>query len=307
MRFTARMWRRRNVTERVAQPNPRVSRMNGMPRPSEYASPSSAPRAAEPPSNDMPRMTASVGPMHGVQPMPSAMPSSGAPMSPRLPRTCGRMVRCAMPEDADEDEPEGDDHDAEHARDDVGVLDEEPAEGAAEHRDAHEDERESGDEQHDAEQQPAAGRRVDRERRRRRPSCCGLEPSALAVAEPSLRPELAELGRRARRHRSADESEVAGHEREHARREERDEPCQHGDRDREQQRAVRDDARRVHSSPSASRTRDVSTDASGSWPMIRAATRPLPSSTRVVGVALMGVRSANASLTAPSSAAIRLG
>ena len=52
---------------------------------------------ADPESNAIVRMTARVGPMQGAQPMPSAMPSSGAPISPRLPRTCGRVMRCAMP------------------------------------------------------------------------------------------------------------------------------------------------------------------------------------------------------------------
>jgi hypothetical protein len=97
MMLTARMWRRRNVTERVAHPNPRVSRMNGMPRPSEYARPRRAARPGSPRFHDTERIAARVGPMHGVQPMPSAMPSSGAPIRPTLLCTCGCTVRWAKP------------------------------------------------------------------------------------------------------------------------------------------------------------------------------------------------------------------
>ena len=85
--------------------------------------------------------------MHGAQPMPSARPSSGAPMSPRLPRTCGMERALREAEDADEDEAEQDDDDAEDAGDDVGVLDEELPERAAEDVHRHEDDGEPGDEQ----------------------------------------------------------------------------------------------------------------------------------------------------------------
>ena len=97
MMLTARMCRRRKVTERVAHPNPSVMRMNGMPSPSEYASPSRAARAGSPRFHETEMIAARVGPMQGVQPMPSATPRSGAPMSPALPRTCGWTVRCANP------------------------------------------------------------------------------------------------------------------------------------------------------------------------------------------------------------------
>ena len=40
-------------------------------------------------------IAANVGPMQGVQPIPSAMPSRGALSRPRLPRKRGRSVRCA--------------------------------------------------------------------------------------------------------------------------------------------------------------------------------------------------------------------
>ncbi len=68
-----------------------------MPRPSEYARPSRPARAGSPRFHDIEMIAASVGPMHGVQPTPSANPSSGAPISPARPRVRGRKVRCAMP------------------------------------------------------------------------------------------------------------------------------------------------------------------------------------------------------------------
>ena len=54
--------------------------------------------------------------MHGVQPRPNTMPSSGAPARPVAGRHDGLMVRCRKRELADEDEAHHDDDDAEHAR-----------------------------------------------------------------------------------------------------------------------------------------------------------------------------------------------
>ena len=59
---------------------------------------------------------ASVGPMHGVQPMPNTMPSSGAPSEPGA-RAPGRLERALQERDlADEDEPQHDQHRTADAR-----------------------------------------------------------------------------------------------------------------------------------------------------------------------------------------------
>ena len=95
--FTVRICRRRNVIDFAAQPKPSAIKINGMPRPSEYATPSTAARPTSPVLIDSARIEPIVGPIHGAQPMPIASPSSGAPKSPALPRKAGRIVRCAKP------------------------------------------------------------------------------------------------------------------------------------------------------------------------------------------------------------------
>ena len=217
-------------------------------------------------------------------------------------------------EDADEDEPEDDHDDAEDARDGLVVGEEELPERSAQDRDGHEHDGEARDEEEDA----------------RAAACCasGIRASTVAsasVAPPlgresaGCRPDAAEFdlppivrriaarGGGAGRDGSADEPEVSRHERQDARREEREEPREDRDRDGDPQRPARHHGVDRHDSSSVSRTSVSRIEASRSCPMMRAATRPSLSITSVVGVALMGVRSANASLMAPSSAAIRLG
>ncbi len=65
----------------TARADPSASSTNGMPRPRQYASTSTTPRATVAPS--VAEATAitpvSVGPRHGVQPSANTAPNSGAP------------------------------------------------------------------------------------------------------------------------------------------------------------------------------------------------------------------------------------
>ena len=76
MMLTVRMWRRRNATER-GRPAEAEGDEDERDAEAERVREARAARRARPSrrsSHDMARIAASVGPMHGVQPMPSAMP-----------------------------------------------------------------------------------------------------------------------------------------------------------------------------------------------------------------------------------------
>ena len=88
-------------------------------------------------------------------------------------------------------------------------------------------------------------------------------------------------------------SEVAGHEREHARGEERHESRRERERDGQPQAAVSDHVAH-HDSASTSSRMSASVVEEGSNPEMRAATRPSASSTSVVGTADGGTSPANA-------------
>ena len=95
MMLTARMCRRRNVTERVAQPNPRVMQDERDAEAQRVREPEQAgPDADRRSSTTSPGSRARVGPMQGVQPMPSARPSSGAPIEAEVAAHL-RVERCA--------------------------------------------------------------------------------------------------------------------------------------------------------------------------------------------------------------------
>ena len=196
--------------------------------------------------------------------------------------TEARADRALRPtEDTDEREPHEDDHGAEDASGDVGVRDEDPAKNPAEHGDGDEHDREPSNEQQHAQQQAAA-----------------LRDRAL-----SRRPDAPVRG-----DSGTEISEVAGDERQHARGREGDEPGEHGEEDAYPERSVEDEITGIHVvSSRASETSTSRMDADSSWPMMRAATRPSRSSTRVVGVAWIGVTPAKACLTRPSVTSITLG
>ena len=103
--------------------------------------------------------------MHGAQPMPSASPSSGAPIETEVAAHLRLERALREAEEADEDEAEQDHDHAHHARDRVGVLDEEASDRAAEDVDRHEDDGEPGDEQQHSDR--AAGRATARSTARR--------------------------------------------------------------------------------------------------------------------------------------------
>ena len=210
------------------------------------------PGPGSPKFHDIARIAPRVGPMHGAQPMPSARPSSGAPIRPTLPRTCGLNGALREPEESDEDQAEQDDDDAHDARDRVGVLDEEPTDRAAEDVDRHEHDGETGDEQEHPDQQPATGRLgVSRHRASDGSAGCRRDPTERRRRTRATAPTVG----LPRRDRSPDEPEVSGHERQHARREERHEAREHRDRQGEPERAVGDDRAGVHEAPRARRAR----------------------------------------------------
>src|SRR5690606_5799094 len=99
---------------------------------------------------------------------------------------------------------------------------------------------------------------------------------------------------------AAEEPQVPGHERQHARREEGQQAREQRDRHGDPERAEADEGVDVHGvSASVSLMSVVRIDPPGSWPMMLAATRPCRSRTSVVGVAWIGTRSAKASLASP--------
>ena len=77
-----RMWRFSHDMVPAIQLNPRATARNGRPSPKQYAIASRAPRQGEPVLRLSAEIAASVGPRHGVQPIPNTTPSSGAPASP---------------------------------------------------------------------------------------------------------------------------------------------------------------------------------------------------------------------------------
>ena len=180
-------------------------------------------------------------------------------------------------ERADERQAHDDDNHTEHPGEDVRVFEEEQPRHPTEHRDGHEHQSEPGNEQRHPAEQPSTG-------------SGGV---ALCRGGGEGGPEVAE---------------VSGDKREHARGDEGDQAREHGDEHGHPQCAVEDEPFGAHSlSASASATRVDRIDAAGSCPMIRAATLPCLSITRVVGVAWMGVTAAKASLVFPSTMSITLG
>ena len=169
-----------------------------------------APRAAVPSVPASVSTAPSVGLTHGIQPSPNKAPSSGAIAEP----DGGNGMHLDLPlqerHEPHEDEAQDDDHDAHDDRDRAPVLEELAAERAEQRAAGHEDGGEAEHEQRRAEHHPAA----------------------MAVVEV--------LGRDA-----GDVGEVAGQQRDDARGEEGHEAGQHGDRDREQERARRDGVREV--------------------------------------------------------------
>ena len=201
--------------------------------------------------------------MQGVQPMPSARPSSGAPTRPRLPRTCGSNVRCAKPKRPMKTRPSRMIDDAEDARDGVGVLEEEASERSAEDRSP----------LMKTTVNPAMKRSTPPSSRPR-PGDSTSAPAArgASIASPAATVPVAahRRGRRRRRRLAGSVASTAppmnprypgtsGST--HGERNER-RPASDRDRDRDPQRAVGDDRARVHGSSRASRTRVVSTEAS---------------------------------------------
>ena len=71
----------RKSMERTAFDDPNATSRNGRPRPMQYATTSSTPRAAVSPwvPTDTEMIDANVGPKHGVHPSANTPPSSGAP------------------------------------------------------------------------------------------------------------------------------------------------------------------------------------------------------------------------------------
>src|SRR5262249_47487630 len=74
--------RRTTPRLRPIQRAPIATRTNGTPSPMQYAADRAAPRPAPAVDSANDWTAPSVGPMHGVQPSPNTIPSSGAPASP---------------------------------------------------------------------------------------------------------------------------------------------------------------------------------------------------------------------------------
>ncbi len=98
--------------ERLAVGEP--GRHERQPEPEGVAEREQRPLAALPWSTDRVSTTASVGPMHGVQPSPNTIPSSGAPASPAAAQLVDAEVALQPRDDPDEGQPEHDRDDAEH-------------------------------------------------------------------------------------------------------------------------------------------------------------------------------------------------
>ena len=147
--------------------------------------------------------------MQGVQPIAKMMPSSGAPTRPVRGCQLGLIVRCRKVTCPMKTRPTRMMIDPADADQQVLVLDEEAPDGAGEQEHGEEDQAEAGDEQRGAGDHPSAG--------------------ALGSAR-----------------RAAHVAEVAGHERQHARRDEREQAGGERDRQREPESAADDDVARAH-------------------------------------------------------------
>ena len=205
--------------------------------------------------------------MHGVQPRPNSTPSSGAPASPSAGRQCSRHSRCSRGTQPRKARPSTIVSTPSDPLSASLVLEQERAEPAEQHAGADEHDGEPGDEQQRAGEQPAR-----------------------AVPARPGRPPVSPV----------DVGQVAGHQRQHARRQERHQPGERRDRQGQQQRAVGDGAcaRRAHlRAVSASDVVDEPAQGRRRRPRRARGRRPGParSSTSVVGIALRRQRAASAS------------
>lgn len=249
--------------------------------------------------------------MQGVQPMPRAMPSRGGSRQSDPSAHAWPHGALREPEAADEDHAHDDDERAEDAGDRVGVFQEEPSGGAAEHSHADEHDGESGDEQHHADHNTVPTGRESRGRGRSggyrggrgRVVALRVGGAVRLVEVCSRRGCVCRAGCCG----GADVAEVAGHQGKDAGGEEGHQSGEHGDRDGDEQGSAGDGVDEGHDSSSVSEMSVLRIEALLSWPMMRAATLPLRSSTIVVGTAFNGVSSANASFTDPSTVARALG
>src|SRR5690606_9736325 len=111
-----------------------------------------------------------------------------------------------------------------------------------------------------------------------------------------------------RQDRARDVAEIARHERQHAGREEREQARDDRDGDRGPESSCADELLEAHAASSrTSSTSVLSTEGESIALMMRAATRPSRSSTRVIGVACRGVAAAKASFASPLLPSMRLG
>ena len=164
--------------------------------------------------------------MHGVQPSPKTMPSSGAPASPVAGQPVDPQVAGQPGQPAEEGQPEQDHDDAEHPLERALVLHQQRAQPAEEHPVRDEDRGEAEHEQHRADHHPGPRRRLGEHR--------GPAAPGGAIA---LRPGRGGI----HTGQAGDVGQVARDQRQHARREEADQPDQRGDQGGHQQRAVGDD------------------------------------------------------------------
>ncbi len=222
-----------------------------------------APRAGLPVVRLRAEIAARVGPRHGVQPSPNAMPSRGSSGQPAGWVDGGFRGALEEPEHAEEHEPHQQDHDPEDAGEEILPADEPGPQGAERGPVADEQDGEAEGEQSGPGQRPPPG-----------------DPRGGGGA--------------------GEVAEVAGHEGEHAGGGEGHQPGEEGEGEGGPDAAGGDDL--PHQGLVSARTvsmRAARVVRVGSCPMMRAAIRPVRSRTMVVGTAPGAAFPANAACTVP--------